>query len=132
VARSVEHQIAHEISGILLTADRWRADCSRVFETRILDERKSRRVAREVLSYFVRHPQATDTMEGIARWRLLDELARRTVDETGAALKWLVARGFLVEISPSASPLLYHLNHTKIGAAQKFVGLRRKSPDIKS
>jgi hypothetical protein len=84
-------------------------------------------VSKEVLSYFVRHPEAADSLEGIARWRLLDELTRRTVDETAAALKWLVAHGFLVEISPSASPPIYRLNATKIAEAKKFVGLRRKS-----
>ena len=93
-----------------------------------MDQSKSRRVAKEVLSYFVLHPQARDTMEGIARWRLLDELARRTVDETVAAVQLLVAQGLLIEISPSASPPIYALNEMKISEAKKFVGLRRKSP----
>jgi hypothetical protein len=97
-----------------------------------LNERQTRRIAREVLSFFVRHPQAVDTLEGIARWRLLDELARRTVDETAWAVKSLVAQGFLVESLPSASPPVYRLNETKIVEAKKFVGLRRKSTGSRS
>jgi len=48
-----------------------------------------------VLRYFVRNPQAADTLEGIARWRLLEEAVQRTTEETGEALAWLVAAGLL-------------------------------------
>ena len=64
--------------------------------------------------------QAADTIQGIARWRLLDELARRTVADTEAALEWLVAQGFLVEVSPSPSPPIYRFNETTIDQAKKF------------
>jgi hypothetical protein len=52
--------------------------------------------AKEVLSYFLRNPQAADTLEGVARWRLLDEPVHRSVEEINQALEWLVAQGFLV------------------------------------
>jgi hypothetical protein len=96
-----------------------------------LDERKIKRICKEVLSYFVRNPQAADTLEGIARWRLLDELARRKVDETAAAVKWLVAHGYLLEISSSASAAIYRVNEPKLAEAKLFVGLQRDSPRLR-
>ena len=47
------------------------------------------------MRYFVRHPQAVDDLEGIARWRLAEEKIRNKVEETHCALTWLVERGYL-------------------------------------
>lgn len=52
-------------------------------------------LASQVLRYFVRHPEALDSLEGIARWRLLDEAVQHTVRATNEALDWLVERGVL-------------------------------------
>jgi hypothetical protein len=53
------------------------------------------KMAREILRYFVRNPQATDSLEGMARWRLMDEAVRRKLDGTATALEWLMAQGCL-------------------------------------
>lgn len=52
---------------------------------------------RHVLSYFVRNPHAADSLEGIARWRLLDEVIHLKVNAASRALDWLVERGVLQE-----------------------------------
>ena len=78
-------------------------------------------IARQILSYFVRNPQAADSLEGIARWRLLQERIHRTVQETGAALSWLVSEGYLREMSnPGAEPL-YQLDATQTENAMVFL-----------
>jgi hypothetical protein len=79
-----------------------------------------------VLSYFVRYPEAADTLEGVARWRLLDELARRTVEETASAVKWLVAQGLLTESMPPGSAPVYALNKARMAEAKQLVGLSRR------
>jgi len=64
----------------------------------------NREMAREILRYFVRNPQAADSLEGVVRWRLMDEVIRRKLDETEAALEWLVAEGYLTtSISPGGT-----------------------------
>jgi len=79
---------------------------------------KTKRDAREILSYFMRNPQAADTLEGMVRWRLLSEVVHRKVDETRAALEWLVERGLLLETrSPGVGPI-FSLNPEKIPEAQ--------------
>ena len=60
----------------------------------------------EVLNYFRQHPWAADSVEGIARWRLLDERLLRHVEATERALRWLVNQGDLIEESrPGMTPL---------------------------
>lgn len=77
-------------------------------------------VAREILSYFLRHPNAADTLEGIAEWRILDEKVRRSVEETKKALDWLVQRGFLQEEQHLARQI-FQLNSKKLAEMRRFL-----------
>jgi hypothetical protein len=78
-------------------------------------------IARQVLSYFIRNPQATDSLEGIARWRLLQERIHRTVQETNAALMWLVSEGYLREVLNPGADRLYQLNVAQTESAMAFL-----------
>jgi len=75
----------------------------------------------DVLSYFLRNPDAVDTLENIARWRLLEEAIHRTITETEGALNWLVEEGYLIEIEESTSRRLYRLNPEKLADAEALV-----------
>jgi len=83
--------------------------------------------AREVLNYFLRHPQAADTLEGIARWRLMQEALQRGVEETSRALEWLVSKGFLREVSKPYSSPIYSLNHEETAKAEEFLAQGQSS-----
>ena len=79
----------------------------------------------DVLSYFIRHPQAADSLEGIARWRLLDEVVRHTVTATHEALDWLVARGLLQqEGGPGRQPVFSLVPAKKEEAERLLAELR--------
>ncbi len=56
-------------------------------------------VVEELLAYWLRHPHASDTLEGICRWWLSD--APVPVPRVEMALAWLVERG-AVAVQPSA------------------------------
>lgn len=71
-------------------------------------------VAMEILSYFMRNPEAADSLEGIARWRLLDEVINRSVQETDRALGWLVREGYLTESSGPGIKPMFRLNPERI------------------
>jgi hypothetical protein len=75
----------------------------------------------EILHYFLRHPQAADTLEGIVRWRLLEEAIHRDIEETAQALEWLVSEGYLKEISTPHSNRIYCLNHEEVTRAERFL-----------
>jgi len=83
----------------------------------------------EVLDHFVRNPQAADTLEGVARWRLLRETVHRSVEETAEALEWLVAEGFLNETSTTYSKPIYSLNPQVIDEAKKLLAAEQKPED---
>lgn len=84
------------------------------------------RLAREILSYFLRHPQSADDLEGVARWRLLDETIYRALEETSRALDWLVCEGYLEKASVRGSDQIYSVNPRKREEAEDF--LRGKEP----
>lgn len=78
-------------------------------------------LARDILRYFLRHREAADTLEGVARWRLLDEKIHRTVDETGEALDWLIQEGFLEQVVTAVSSPVFRVNWRKITDAERFL-----------
>jgi hypothetical protein len=76
---------------------------------------------REILRYFVRNPQAADDLEGIARWRLLDELVTRRLEQTERALDWLVARGYLCATVTAGTGPIFSSNPEKAAEAREFL-----------
>jgi hypothetical protein len=78
-------------------------------------------IARQILSYFVRNPQAADGLEGIARWRLLEEQIHHSLQQTDAAVTWLVSRGYLQEIQPGSAVRLYRLDSNRQAEAVQFL-----------
>jgi len=94
-------------------------------------QRVTTEMAREILRYFVRNPQAVDSLEGIARWRLMDEIVRRKLDETEAGLEWLVAHDYLTSSLSPGGIAIYRLNAERIDEARHFLessATRRKRP----
>jgi hypothetical protein len=77
-------------------------------------------VARDILRYFLRNPRAADDLEGVVRWRLLDEKIHRSVAEARAALEWLVSSGLLVEEQAGTSAM-YRLNTDSREQAERFL-----------
>lgn len=86
-------------------------------------------VAKEILSYFLHHPEAADSLEGIARWRLLAQRVEQTVSETQVALQWLVSEGYLEEIRTAASEPVFMLNRTNRRDIQRFVAEETKETE---
>jgi hypothetical protein len=80
-----------------------------------------RDAALAILGYFVRNPEAADDLEGIARWRLVDEIVYLKVEETDRALKWLVGEGLLIESSIPGNGRAFSLNTAKLDAAQRLL-----------
>ena len=81
-------------------------------------------VSRDVLTFFLRNPKAADSIEGVARWRLLEEAVRQTLADTERAVRWLVDQGFLREVSTNAAGRIFMLNHRRRAEAEEFVAGR--------
>lgn len=82
----------------------------------------SETVAREIMRYFLDRTEAADTLEGIARWRLMQQSIERTVDETASALRLLIARGHIEEVRTGVGPALFRLNAGKRAEAEASLG----------
>ena len=78
-------------------------------------------LAQQILSYFLHHPKSADSLEGIARWRLLEVRIHRTLIETRSALDQLVAAGYLRVIPVPGADQFYALNSAKREEAEEFV-----------
>lgn len=84
-------------------------------------EGRQEQVVRDILNYLLHHPAVADTFEGIARWRVLEEIARRNVATTEDAMKWLIEKGFLFEEKIAGGRTIYKLNAEKRKEAERLV-----------
>ena len=73
------------------------------------------------MNYYLAHPSAVDTSEGLARWRLLEEYVERTIRETEEALAWLVEREALRQIERPCGRSVFVMNPDRRDAARQFV-----------
>lgn len=78
--------------------------------------------APDVLSYFLRNPDAADSLEGVARWRLLEEALHRSLAQVERAVRWLVEQGFLVRDERAGAGTLYRLNLARRDDARRLLG----------
>jgi hypothetical protein len=79
------------------------------------------KMVREVLCYFLRNPQAADTLEGVARWRVKGETTQRSVDETREALLWLVRQRLLCEHRSPGSAPTFTLDESRKSEAERLL-----------
>lgn len=78
---------------------------------------------REVLEYFLRHPEAVDTLEGIARWRVRPAVIEQQVQEIHAALEWLFERKLLRKKAlGGAAPIFSLTEKGRVCAQRLFAG----------
>lgn len=84
---------------------------------------------RQILAYFLRNPEAADSIEGIARWRLLETIVQRTLKETEGAIRWLVAEGYLQEKEVPGSQSIFFLNQEKAAEAGRLLDEKPQERD---
>jgi len=86
-------------------------------------------IAGEILSYLLEHPAAADTFEGIARWRIAEEIAMRSAAATEDALAWLIRSGLLREERIAGGRTIYRLDAGKRKQAEVLAkGREAKRP----
>jgi hypothetical protein len=85
------------------------------------DDETEREVAKQILRYFHRNPQAADTIEGVARWRLLEETIRSNLEVVMKAVAWLVSEGVLIKESRPANATLFRLNSAESEKIEKLL-----------
>ena len=89
-------------------------------------DKSNEALAREILGYFLRNPQAADSLTGIARWRLLEEAVQRSVARTEAALQWLLKQGYLRQVQMKGTEAIFCLNPEKRSEARLFLEQKQR------
>jgi Fe2+ or Zn2+ uptake regulation protein len=76
---------------------------------------------RRILSYLLRHPNAQDTLEGIAEWWIMEEQIYQKYREVDEALNILVEENLVVKTQYANSDTLYSLNAEKKALIETIV-----------
>ena len=71
-------------------------------------------VAREILAYLVDHPDAQDTLEGIAHWWLLERQIKYHASLVKEVIQDLVESGLLLESQSMGTRPGYRINADKL------------------
>jgi len=75
----------------------------------------------EILAYFVDHPQAQDTVEGIVEWWLLEQRIKQATTQVKAALEQLVAEGLVIIREGTAGRVYYRVNRQKLREIRRLL-----------
>jgi hypothetical protein len=75
----------------------------------------------EILRYLIAHPKAKDTVRGIERWWLSQNVGLEAKRKLEDSLDFLVAKGWVVERRSAQSPTLYSLNEAELDQIKKFL-----------
>ncbi len=76
---------------------------------------------RKLLRYLVDHPEARDTLEGIAKWWLLEQEIREEKTKVQEALAGLVAKGFVVEERMEDGRRVFGMNEERREAITRLI-----------
>ncbi len=91
------------------------------------DQEVDLEVAKKILRYFNRDRKAADTIEGVARWRLLDQEIHESLETVRRAMDWLVSRGFLVREASSFISPVYRLNAEGLEEIARFLEQKKRN-----
>jgi len=94
--------------------------------TEKLDTGKTWELARAILRYLERHPEAKDSLDGIARWWIQREWCERQLADVERALDVLLSGDLVLETRRPGIPPYYHLNPERRDAIARI--LRASSP----
>jgi hypothetical protein len=84
-------------------------------------QKREPETASHILRYFLWHPEAADTLEGLAHWRLVEHGQHLTMEQIAEGLEWLVEQGYLKEISKPYADRIYSLDPEHTGDAERFL-----------
>ena len=72
---------------------------------------KKEEIAKKILDYLRKNPDAGDTLEGITSWWLESERVEHAVDEVTEALNILLKKGAVIKIRYKSATDIYRLNN---------------------
>ena len=93
----------------------------------LMNEDEQSDIAQAILEYLLEHPDAQDTLGGIAEWWLPEEKAKTRLRIVRDALDQLAAEGLVLKRLVKDSQIHYRINSQRLQEIRKLVG-RAKPP----
>ena len=84
------------------------------------EEENITEIAAQIMAHMLRNPDAVDSLEGLSRFRLLEERIQQSVADTEEALRWLVRMGWVLEEGTGQGARSYRLNPARAKDAIKL------------
>jgi DNA-binding PadR family transcriptional regulator len=84
----------------------------------VMNERRQSRVAQAILDYLREHPEAQDTLAGIAEWWLPVQGIKDQNTSVKEALDELVAEGLISELRGSDTQISYRITQRGLQEAE--------------
>lgn len=78
-------------------------------------------IAHAILAYLRDHPEARDTVDGIAQWWLLDQKIKCQIEMVKETLTELTEKGFLIEQEGRDSQIHYRINQVRLGEIRSLL-----------
>jgi DNA-binding transcriptional ArsR family regulator len=85
------------------------------------DTAEARDIAREILRSLEKHPEAKDTVDGIARWWFRRERSGRLHSDVEQAVSLLLSQGLILETRRKGVSPYYRLNPQQGAAIAKLL-----------
>jgi hypothetical protein len=105
---SSEHRLAGISCGTDGALQSLRGDASLVKDDLCFSDKS--RISHEILVYLIEHPDAEDTLDGIAEWWLLERKVSHQKTQVRIALQELMTRGYVLEECPGDSRGRFRIN----------------------
>ena len=87
----------------------------------VSDQRRAGSLAIDVLRYFLDHPTAQDTFEGIAQWWVLERCIETNLVELERVLDALVVAGHVIKRKDRGVEVRYQLNGKRMSEVRELV-----------
>jgi hypothetical protein len=84
----------------------------------------------DILNYLIGHPEARDTVEGIAQWWLLEQNIKEQLSQVQAVLDDLVAMGLILEQEGSDLRPNYRINSSRVDEIKKLLDRQGEEKEI--
>lgn len=79
----------------------------------------SSEITSEIMTYLANHPNAADTLDGVAKWWLLDRADKLQLGQVKQALDELVAKGLVAAQKGGDSKIVYRVNRSRLEDIKK-------------
>ena len=86
-----------------------------------MSEEKRAQIAQAILNYLLEHPDAQDTLAGIAEWWLPDEKTKTGLAVVKSVLDQLVAQGLVIERQVKDLQTHYRINSQRLKEIEELV-----------